>query len=100
VTRERLARVALELEAATVAPAQMGRIYAAEALGRAASDLLELVGPAGLLPHGADGVVEEGLPEYMFRFAPGTTIYGGTTEVHRNVVAEQYLGLPRSTPRN
>lgn len=100
VTRERLARVALELEAATVAPAQMGRIYAAEALGRAASDLLELVGPAGLLPHGADGVVEEGFPEYMFRFAPGTTIYGGTTEVHRNVVAEQYLGLPRSTPRN
>ena len=99
VTRERLARVALEVEAANAAPAQMGRIYAAEALGRATSDLLELVGPAGLLPHGADGVVEEGLPEFTFRFAPGTTIYGGTTEVHRNQVAEQYLGLPRSTPK-
>ena len=52
-----------------------------------------------MLAHGADGVVEDGLPEFTFRFAPGTTIYGGTTEIHRNVVAEQNLGLPRSTPR-
>jgi alkylation response protein AidB-like acyl-CoA dehydrogenase len=77
----------------------MGRIYASDALTRAASDLLELIGPVALLPHGADGVVEDGLAEYMFRFAPGTAIYGGTTEIHRNVVAEQYLGLPRSTPK-
>jgi alkylation response protein AidB-like acyl-CoA dehydrogenase len=99
VTRERLARVALELEVGSIAPAQMGRIYASDALARAASDLLELIGPMGLLPHGADGVVQDGLAEYMFRFAPGTAIYGGTTEIHRNVVAEQYLGLPRSTPK-
>jgi len=99
ITRERLAQVATELENAVVAPGPMARIYCAEALGRAASDLLELVGPAGLLPHGADGVVEDGWVEYMFRFVPGTTIYGGSTEVHRNLVAEKYLGLPRSTPR-
>jgi alkylation response protein AidB-like acyl-CoA dehydrogenase len=100
MTRERLARVALELEVAMCAPGQMGRVYAAEALGRAASELLELVGPAAMLEHGADGTVADGFVEYMFRFAPGTTIYGGTTEIHRNVLAKQHLGLPRSTPRH
>jgi alkylation response protein AidB-like acyl-CoA dehydrogenase len=97
--RARLAQVATELENAAVAPGAIARIYCSEALARGSSDLLELVGPAGLLPHGTDGVVEDGWAEYMYRFWPGTTIYGGTTEVHRNIVAETDLGLPRSTPR-
>ena len=29
----------------------------------------------------------------------GTAIYGGSTEIACNVIAERYLGLPRSTPR-
>ena len=37
--------------------------------------------------------------EYSHRFAQGTAIYGGTTDVHRNIIAERMLGLPRSTPR-
>jgi alkylation response protein AidB-like acyl-CoA dehydrogenase len=99
IVRERLAQVATELENAVAAPGPMARIYCAEALARGSSELLDLVGPAGLLPIGADGVVGDGWVEYMYRFWPGTTIYGGTTEVHRNLVAETYLGLPRSTPR-
>jgi alkylation response protein AidB-like acyl-CoA dehydrogenase len=100
VTRERLARVALDIEVSEVTPGPMGRVIGSDALVRAASDLLELVGPAGLLPHGSDGAVAEGIAEYAFRFAPGTAIYGGTTEIHRNLIAEHSLGLPRSTPRS
>ena len=31
-----------------------------------------------------------------YRHAHGTTIYGGSSEVHRSMVAEKGLGLPRS----
>ena len=96
---ERLGRVALDIEASDVTPGPMGRIISAETLVRDASDLLELLGPAGRLGHGADGAVCDGYAEYAFRFAPGTRIYGGSTDIHRNLVAEQLLGLPRSTPR-
>jgi 3-oxochol-4-en-24-oyl-CoA dehydrogenase len=34
--------------------------------------------------------------EYKHRHSLGTTIYGGTSEVHRSVVAEIALGLPRT----
>jgi alkylation response protein AidB-like acyl-CoA dehydrogenase len=97
--REKLARVALGIEVANLSPGPMGRIYSADTLVRHASDLLDLVGAEGLLTHGADGAVQDGLLEYGFRFAPGTTIYGGSTDIHRNLVAERMLGLPRSTPR-
>ena len=96
---ERLGRVAVDIAATEVAPGPMGRILSAETLVRDASDLLELVGPAGMLPHGAEGAVRDGYVEYAFRFAPGTRIYGGSTDIHRNLVAEHILGLPRSTPR-
>jgi alkylation response protein AidB-like acyl-CoA dehydrogenase len=99
LVRERLARTALDLEASDIAPGPMARILAAETLIEHASELLELVGPAALLARDAAGAVAGGFPEYAFRYAPGTTIYGGSTEIFRNMVAEQQLGLPRSTPR-
>ena len=96
---ERLGRVVVDIEATHATPGPMGRIISAETLVRDASDLLELMGPQGVLAHGADGAVQDGYPEYAFRFAPGTRIYGGSTDIHRNLVAEHMLGLPRSTPR-
>jgi alkylation response protein AidB-like acyl-CoA dehydrogenase len=99
LVQDRIGRVALDIEISDVSPGPMGRIISADTLVRDASDLLELVGPSGLLPHGADGALEDGIFEYGFRFAPGTTIYGGSTDIHRNIVAERILGLPRSTPR-
>jgi alkylation response protein AidB-like acyl-CoA dehydrogenase len=99
VVRERIARVALEIEVADAAGGPLARVYSADMFIRAASTLLDLVGPAGVLAHGADGAVADGIPEELFRFAPGTAIYGGTTQIFRNMIAEKYLQLPRSTPR-
>lgn len=97
--RRRLARVALDLEAMAAAPGPMNRVLSSESFIRNAADLIDLVGAQGLLPHGVDGSIGGGWLEYCHRFAQGTATYGGTTDVHRNIIAERMLGLPRSTPR-
>jgi alkylation response protein AidB-like acyl-CoA dehydrogenase len=97
--RRRLAQVAMNIEATELSPGPMGRILAADLMIEDASALLEILGPAGQLPKGADGALVDGLGESSFRFAPGTAIYGGSTDIHRNLIAQHYLGLPRSTPK-
>ena len=97
--RRRLTRAALDVETMSLAPGPMGRIVSSENLIRTARDLIDLIGPEGVLEHGADGAVGGGWIEYSHRFAQGTATYGGTTDIHRNIIAERMLGLPRSTPR-
>jgi len=47
---------------------------------------------------GADGLLAaEGESSWAYLFARALTIGGGTTEVLRNVVAEQLLGLPKDS---
>jgi alkylation response protein AidB-like acyl-CoA dehydrogenase len=99
VTRRRLARVAVGIECATAAPGPMSRVLSSEVFIRNAADLISLVGPRGLLPHGEPGAIGDGWLEYAHRFAQGTATYGGTTDIHRNIIAERMLGLPRSSPR-
>lgn len=76
-----------------------GRIMSSDLLMRIASSLVDMIGPTALLARGATGGAGDGVFEAGFRFAPGTAIYGGSTDIARNVVAERFLGLPRSTPR-
>lgn len=98
LVRRRLARAALEAEIATTSTGPAGRVMSSEAAIRVGADMIDLVGPRGLLPRGEDGAVEDGWIEYAHRFAQGTATYGGTTDVFRNIIAERVLGLPRSTP--
>ena len=69
----------------------MAKLFASEALVRLTDDLA-LMAPDGLRtgdPRHAD--IEHGV-----RRAQATTIYGGTSEVQRSIIAQRALGLPRS----
>ena len=95
LVRARLAELALECEVKLATPNPYVRIFASESLIRAAEDVLDLVGTPGLVARDATGAVADGAFEWVHRFAQGTAIYGGTTDIQRNLIAEQYLGLPR-----
>ena len=52
---------------------------------------MDIKGKSGLLM--VDGEFEEW--QRLFLFSRADTIYGGSNEIQRNVIAERVLGLPR-----
>jgi alkylation response protein AidB-like acyl-CoA dehydrogenase len=52
---------------------------------------MEVVGPASMV-EGPDGLDEW---QRLFLFTRADTIYGGSDEIQRNIIAERTLGLPR-----
>jgi alkylation response protein AidB-like acyl-CoA dehydrogenase len=68
------------------------KVFSTEAFIADSADLLDLAAPKSLL-RGHEGL---GLVEMGYRHSTATTIYGGTSEVLRSMVAERRLGLPRS----
>jgi alkylation response protein AidB-like acyl-CoA dehydrogenase len=97
VVLHRIGRVAVELEAALVTPGACGRVKGSETTVVGSAELLDLVGPVGLLQRGAPGAVGDGQIEFNHRYAQGTATYGGTVEVFRNIIAQHELGLPRAS---
>ncbi len=78
-----------------VAEGSMSKVFSTEALERASQDVVELVGADGLRSYLDPTAPEHGRFEHSLRFSLGTTIYAGTSEVHRTVIAQRGLGLPR-----
>jgi alkylation response protein AidB-like acyl-CoA dehydrogenase len=74
----------------------MAKLHITEAFVRASSDLLDLVGARGVLARGEAGAALDGLLEHAFRHSVVTTIYGGSSEVQREIIAGRGLGLPRA----
>ena len=74
----------------------MTKLFASESYKKHCSWFLDLLGADGLLTHDNADAHMGGRIEEHFRHAPVTTIYGGTSEIARNLVAEGFLGLPRS----
>jgi alkylation response protein AidB-like acyl-CoA dehydrogenase len=68
------------------------KVFATEAFIADSTALIEIAAPYSML-RGRSGL---GLVEKGYRHATATTIYGGTSEVLRSMVAERRLGLPRS----
>ncbi len=109
--RRRITRVAMELEVsmllqrrcvwmaenglAPVAEGPMSKVFSTEALVRASQDMVELVGPDAMRSHYEPTAPERGRFEHLLRFSLGTTIYAGTSEVQRTIIAQRGLGLPR-----
>jgi alkylation response protein AidB-like acyl-CoA dehydrogenase len=73
----------------------MAKLFSSEALTRASQDLFDLVGPDGLRSYLDGSAPRGGQIEYLMRFSLGTTIYAGTSEIQRNIIAQRGLGLPR-----
>jgi alkylation response protein AidB-like acyl-CoA dehydrogenase len=91
-----------ELGASGQSPATAGSIakhFASLAYQRAAAELQEVAGVAGLLRHDAGGgmaPVAGGELERAVRHSAVTSIQGGTSEIQRNHIAQHYLGLPKT----
>jgi alkylation response protein AidB-like acyl-CoA dehydrogenase len=80
------------VEKKNVLVGSVGKLFSSEMFQRDAADLLDLTAPESLLKR-------KGPIEYIdqsYRHAQATTIYGGTSEIHRSQIAERGLGLPRS----
>jgi alkylation response protein AidB-like acyl-CoA dehydrogenase len=56
---------------------------------------VELLGPRALVPEGDPRAVDEGHWAYELLWSRAATIYAGTSEVQRNIIANRVLGLPR-----
>jgi alkylation response protein AidB-like acyl-CoA dehydrogenase len=107
----RLGRAAAEIEVSTLlarrcawvqssgtlpgVEGSMAKLFATEALTRQSADFMDMLGPDGIRSEGDATAVAGGIAEHSYRYALGTTTYGGTSEIQRNIIAQRGLGLPR-----
>ena len=70
----------------------MAKLFSSEKFLRDASDLLNLTAPESLSKRTGPA----GFLNLCYRHSQGTTIYGGTSEIHRSMIAERALNLPRT----
>ncbi|MEO8695389.1 MAG: acyl-CoA dehydrogenase family protein [Acidimicrobiales bacterium] len=112
LVRERLARIAIDNEVAKLLTQRsawiaasgglpglegsMTKVFASEAYQKAVRWCQQMAGPAGLLQFHEPNAAADGWIEYDSRHSPVTTIYGGTSEINRNNIAERHLGLPKA----
>ena len=111
--RARLARVAVRTEAASALAARslyvaaeglrepaagpMAKLASTDGFIRSASELMELCAPDSLLrAHAGGGATGATAVEFGYRLSTATSIYGGTSEIMKSIVAQVSLGLPRS----
>jgi alkylation response protein AidB-like acyl-CoA dehydrogenase len=70
----------------------MAKMYSSEKFLTDARDLLDLTAPDSLAKRQGPAAIIN----MAYRHAQGTTIYGGSSEVHRSMIAERALGMPRT----
>ncbi len=114
--KERLARIAIEAEvsrllgmrtawvaASGALPGTEGsaaKLFSAESAQRQHWDLLDILGAEAVLRREAGDAPLSAAVDEAFRRGVVGTIYGGSTEIMREIVAERVLGLPRVRARS
>jgi alkylation response protein AidB-like acyl-CoA dehydrogenase len=76
----------------------MRKLFFTEADQRNYDDALDILGAEGVLAPEAPGAPLGGLVERDFRTAVVGTVYGGASEILRDLIAQRRLGLPRNRP--
>jgi alkylation response protein AidB-like acyl-CoA dehydrogenase len=74
------------------------KLFFSEADQRNYAHALDILGADGVLAPGAPGAPAGGVFEHGFRAAVVETVYGGTSEILRDIIAQRHLGLPRNRP--
>ncbi len=74
----------------------MTKLFASETYKKHCRWFHDMLGVEGLLTHHEPDAHMGGLIEENLRHSPVTAIYGGTSEINRNMIAEGHLGLPRT----
>jgi alkylation response protein AidB-like acyl-CoA dehydrogenase len=114
--RERLARIAIDAEVARLLGLQTAwtaatgalpgtegsaaKLFGAESAQRQHQDLLDILGAEAVLRREAGDAPLAAAVEEAFRRGVVGTIYGGSSEIMREIVAERVLGLPRVRSRS
>jgi alkylation response protein AidB-like acyl-CoA dehydrogenase len=70
----------------------MVKLFSTEKFREDSSDLLDLTSPLSLSKRSGPAR----FINHCYRRSQATTIYGGTSEIHRSMIAERALGLPRT----
>jgi alkylation response protein AidB-like acyl-CoA dehydrogenase len=70
----------------------MSKLFSSEKFLQDSADLLDLTAPESLSKRSGPA----GFLNQCYRHSQGTTIYGGTSEIHRSMIAERALNLPRT----
>jgi len=75
--------------------ASMEKMFLSEFEQRLAETAMEILGHLGQLKKGNPAAPLNGLAEYYYRWTVIETVYGGTSEVQRNIIANRGLQMPR-----
>ncbi len=74
----------------------MSALFSSESFVQIATDLLDLAAPDSILGADALGEVLKGEIEFGYRHSTATTIYAGSSEILRSIIAQVALSMPRS----
>ena len=77
-----------------ITAASESKLYSTELMQKLANYSTEIMGPHGQLEHGEWAPLGGSMVE-LYQFCKGATIYAGTNEIQRNLIAWTGLGLPR-----
>lgn len=110
LVRRKLAQMAIELEASDLLyfrlahildsgqipnyQSSMQKVFATEVAQHVANTGMEVLGLYGQLKKGSKWAALAGKVEHFYRWSVVETIYAGTSEVQRNIIAHRGLGLP------
>jgi alkylation response protein AidB-like acyl-CoA dehydrogenase len=75
--------------------ASVTKLYWSEMDKRIQEAAIGVQGPYGALAPDSPFAVEEGRWQYGWMWSQAETIYAGSSEIQRNIIAERVLGLPR-----